>query len=268
MAYWGKVAGAVAGLATGQPWLALIGAVLGHQFDQGYASHRSAGERASRAGRPPEEFASALFSIMGHLAKSDGRVTEAEIRAARIVMHRLGLGPARVRAAIACFEDGKQPEFSLAATMKPVVRACARHPERRTLFVRLLLEVSLSKGAPGPRERAALWRVCSELGMSRVELAQLEATMRAQRGFRRAMARDDDLETDSERLQKAYTLLGVSRSATNEEIKQAYRRAMNRNHPDKLSGRQADAAAVAAAQLRTREIRGAYDMLRVRRSMR
>lgn len=264
MAYWGKVTGTVAGLATGQPWLAVVGLILGHQFDQGYASRRGADDGVARIDRLPPRLVPALFGTMGHLAKSDGRVTEAEIRAARILMHRLALAPGQVRSAIASFEDGKKPDFALAATLAPVRREYARHPERRALFVRLLLEVSLSKGAMDRRERAALWRVCSELGIGRVELAQLEAILRARKGFRRTASAD----ADTERLRRAYAVLGVTQSASNEDIKKAYRRLMNRNHPDKLSGGDADLAAVAAAQKRTREIRGAYDMLRARRSIR
>lgn len=264
MTYWGKVTGAVAGLATGQPWLALVGLILGHQFDQGYGSRRSRDDGAVRIDRAPPRFVSTLFATMGHLAKADGRVTEAEIRAARILMHRLALAPARVRSAIGDFEEGKKPDFALAQALAPLRKEFAKRPEWRALFVRLLLEVSLSKGTIERRERAALWRVCSELGMGRVELAQLEAILRAQKGFRHSAAGD----ADAERLQRAYAVLGVSRAASNDDIKKAYRRLMNRNHPDKLSGSDAGNAAVAAAQKRTREIRGAYDMLRARRSIR
>ena len=262
MAYWGKVTGAVAGLATGQPWLAVVGLVLGHQFDRGYASRQDVDEADRPDERLPEPFVMALFATMGHLAKSDGRVTEAEIRAARIQMHRLALSPAQVQSAIDRFERGKQTDFPLAATLEPVRRECASRPEWRPLFVRLLLEVSRSKGALHQKERAALWRVCSSLGVGRVELAQIEAILRAQKGFRRSPAG----EADAARLQRAYELLGVTRTASNDEIKKAYRRLMNRNHPDKLPG--GDVAAVAAAQKRTREIRGAYDMLKARRSIR
>ena len=44
-------------------------------------------------GRVSDEFVRALFRRMGHLAKTDGRVSEDEIRAARLIMHRLGLSP-------------------------------------------------------------------------------------------------------------------------------------------------------------------------------
>jgi DnaJ like chaperone protein len=112
------------------------------------------------------------------------------------------------------------------------------------------------------RERAALWTIASELSVGRVELAQLEAMLRAQKSFRRSPAG----EADAERLARAYAVLGVSRTSTNTEIKQAYRRLMNRNHPDKLAN--ADPGVLRAAQERTREIRGAWEMLRARRSIR
>lgn len=264
MRYWGKVSGAVAGLATGQPWLALVGVILGHQFDKGFASRGNAPDGGARVARLSKNFIDALFQAMGHLAKSDGRVSEDEIRAARILMHRLALGPEQVREAIEQFERGKQRGAPSAETMRRLHRECAGHPEKRALFVRLLLEVALSKGKLDRRERAALWRLCGELDVGRVELAQLEAMLRAQSGFRHSAAGD----ADAERVRRAYALLGVSRTSTNAEIKQAYRRLMNRNHPDKLSGGDADGKAVAAAEKRTREIRGAYVMLKTRRSIR
>jgi DnaJ like chaperone protein len=265
--YWGKLAGTMAGLATGRPWLALVGLILGHQFDGGFATPfawTSKGRFSDQLDELPENFVRALFQTMGHLAKSDGRVSEEEIRAARVLMHRLGLKPGQVRDAIDWFDSGKKPGFSVREALRRQQRDFAGHPERAVLFVRLLLEVSLSKKSIDRRERALIWTVCQQLGVGRVELAQLEALLRAQKGFRRSPAGN----ADAERVRRAYALLGVTQTATNAEIKQAYRRLMNRNHPDKLSGGDADVTAIAAAQRRTQEIRGAYDMLKSRRSIR
>lgn len=263
--YWGKIIGTVAGLATLKSWLAVLGLFLGHQFDRGFAERFQKFERDGAAvGRVGDDFVRPLFLAMGHLAKIDGRVSEDEIRAARMIMHRLGLGPAAVRRAIHWFDEGKQPGFSLLATLRDARRGGARSAENRTLFVRLLLEVALARDALGTEERALLWKVCTELDVGRVELAQLEAMIRAQRGFRRSPAGD----ADAARVRGAYDVLGVPSDATNDEIKRAYRRLMNRIHPDKIAGSNPDAGAIAEAERRTREVRSAYEMLKARRSIR
>lgn len=263
--YWGKIIGALLGLLTLKPWFVLLGLLLGHQFDRGFASrYRSFEQQGTPSGRLPEEYLKPLFLTMGHVAKLDGRVSEGEIRAARAIMHRLGLGPGGVRNAITWFEEGKRPDFPLLQIVRRLRRTGARRADLRTLFVRLLLEVALADERLHQRERAAIWTVCTELDIGRVDLAQLEAMLRAQRGFRRSPAGD----ADTRRVREAYRTLGVAESATNAEVKTAYRRAMNKSHPDKLAASNPDDAAVAEAQKRTREIRSAYEMLKARRSIR
>ena len=267
MAYLGKVIGTVAGLVTGKPWLARLGLVLGHQFDRGFAEkfrYFGRHEFDARLDRLSQNFVKALFQTMGHLAKADGRITEDEIRAARALMHRLGLGPSEIRLAIEWFDDGKQQNFSLISTLRQLRRESARHVETRGLFVRLLMEVSLSKDRLHQRERSLYWTVCTELDIGRVELAQLEAMIRAQRGFRRS----PQGSADAKRVLSAYTALGINESSSNAEIKQAYRRLMNKNHPDKLASKNPDASAIAEAARKTREIRSAYEMLKARRTIR
>ena len=109
-----------------------------------------------------------------------------------------------------------------------------------------------------------IWTICKELDIGRVELAQLEAMLRAQRSFRKSAAG----AADSKRVNDAYEALGIDRSSTNDEIKKAYRRLMNKNHPDKLASTNPDATVMAEAERRTREVRSAYDLLKARRSIR
>ena len=263
--YWGKVIGTLAGLATLKPLLALVGLALGHQFDRGFARRFDAFSRhGDNVGKLSEEYVRTLFQTMGHLAKVDGRVTEAEIRAARSIMHRLNLNPAQVRDAIDWFTTGKQPGFQLLPALQRLRRGGARNPVQRVLFVRLLLEVMLAKPSPHKQGRALLWTICTELDIGRVELAQLEAMIRAQQGFRRSPAGD----ADATRVRRAYQTLGIATDASNSEIKTAYRRLMNKNHPDKIAARNPDADTIADAERRTREVRSAYEMLKARRSIR
>ena len=239
--------------------------LVGYQFYRGFRhSVRTFEREGENLASVSDEFVRALFGCMGHLAKSDGRVSEDEIRAARLVMHRLGLSPAGVRRAIGWFDDGKRSGFPLVQTVREVRRVSARSAGKRTLFLRLLLEVVLAKPSLRKEERAMIWTVCSELDIGRVELAQLEAMIRAQKGFKRSPAGD----ADAARVRNAYATLGVDPDASNDEIKKAYRRLMNRNHPDKIAGSNPDAAVVAEAERRTREVRSAYEMLKARRSIR
>lgn len=263
--YWGKIIGALAGLATLKPWFVLAGLFLGHQFDRGFADrYRSFEKQGADISRVSEDFVRALFQTMGHLTKVDGRVSEDEIRAARMVMHRLSLNPAAVRRAIGWFDVGKQAGFPLLQTMREVRRVSARSASDRLMFVRLLLEVVLAKDSLKKQERALIWTICTELDIGRVELAQLEAMIRAQKGFRRSPAGD----ADAARVRKAYATLAVSPDVSNDEVKKAYRRLMNKNHPDKISGSNPGAEVIAEASRRTREVRGAYEMLKARRSIR
>jgi DnaJ like chaperone protein len=239
--------------------------LVGYQFYRGFKKSVDAFERQGESmTRVSDEFARALFGCMGHLAKTDGRVTEDEIRAARLVMHRLSLSPAQVRRAIAWFEDGKQPGFPFVQTLREVRRVSGRSASKRTLFLRLLLEVVLAKATLGKEERAGIWTVCSEFDIGRVDLAQLEAMIRAQKGFKRSPAGD----ADAARVRGAYRALGMSPDASNEDIKKAYRRLMNKNHPDKISGSNPAPDIIAEAERRTREVRVAYEMLKARRSIR
>jgi DnaJ like chaperone protein len=267
MTYWGKVVGTLAGLATGRPLMALVGLILGHQFDRGFAdkfSRIGPGASDGRLEQLPDDFITALFRVMGRLAKADGRVNEDEIRAARSLMHRFGMGPAQARRAIDWFEDGKRADFPVREVVGRLGGGGARRREQRALFLRLLMEFALTNGTLHQSERAVLWEVCTALDLGRVELAQLEAILRAQRGFKGSDAGD----ADAARVTTAYRTLGVDRDASNDDIKKAYRRLMNRNHPDKLAAENPGEAEIAAAERRTREIRAAYEMLKVRRSIR
>jgi len=63
-------------------------------------------------------------------------------------------------------------------------------------------------------------------------------------------------------LSQAYTVLGLKRDASPDEIKLAYRRLLKRHHPDKLAASGVSTAEMARATEKTRELTAAYDRIR------
>src|SRR6188508_3185768 len=122
MEWTGKLLGALLGfIITKRPIGVLLGMILGHLYDQ-YAAGRRAGPRPDMAA-VRATFFRAAFSIMGHVAKTDGRVSEQDIAAARRIFRQFSLGEADTRAAMELFTQGKQPGFDAEAMLAELVDA-------------------------------------------------------------------------------------------------------------------------------------------------
>jgi DnaJ like chaperone protein len=265
MAWIGKVAGGVIGFVMAKFPGALVGVILGHQFDRGMVKGpvRTRRRSASAAERQ-HVFFETTFLVMGHLAKTDGRVSETEIGAAREVMRRMRLDENGTRLAMQLFNAGKQPEFSVDAQVARLRRYCASHPQLLRTFLEIQLDLALAKGAMNPAERELLTRIAAGVGVSRIELAHLEALLRARRRFGEkpaGIARETALE-------HAYRVLGVEPTASDGDVKTAYRRLMNQHHPDKQVARGLPDAMLEIAKERTSEIRAAYEAVKAHRGMR
>ena len=265
--------GGLAGLILSKGSLlgALIGVVVGHQFDRGFAGNRpqpgmGGFSRASQA-RRQQVFFESVFTAMGHLAKVDGRVSEEEIQAARAYMHAIRLGPEDVRAAIELFSRGKDPAFPLDNQIAELAAVCRGQPALVRNFLEVLMGFALSEGAISTVERQLLWRIVGGLGVSRVEMAQFEAALRAQFHFREGAGQRRPEFTSADELAEAYKALGIESSSSDKEVKTAYRRLMSQHHPDKLVAKGMPESMKEAAEERTREIRSAYETIRDHRGI-
>ncbi len=180
MGWNGKIIGAALGMAFGGPVGAALGLLVGHQFDTGDA--RAAEPGPDSAARVHALYFPAVFRVMGHVAKADGRVSEQEITAARGVMAALRLNPEQVRLAIGYFGEGKQPDFSLdaeLAELRPLLRA---YPQLAQFFIEIQLQASLAGNGLGVRPRARLLRTANFLGLTSDDFGRLEALMRWRMG--------------------------------------------------------------------------------------
>ena len=270
MRWTGKVIGGVVGLMAGGPVGAAIGAIVGHQFDNAVDE----GDRLTGPGRASggadalqtaERFFLSTFRVMGHVAKSDGRVTEQEIAAARGVMAALHLDSMQVAAAINEFTRGKHSSFNVMEELSRLRSACEGRPDLIRIFMEIQVRFALAgNNLEGP-VRKYLNRVASAVGISEFELRQIEAVLRIQRGnFRR------EYQTTSNaprQLELAYSVLEVEVTATNEEVAKAYRRALSRHHPDKLKANGLPESMLEHAKERTQQIIEAYELIKERRGI-
>lgn len=265
MQWTGKVFGALIGLVAG-PVGALVGAVLGHGYD--VAQEQNAANGAGEAGADPATVGEALFAtsfaVMGHLAKADGRVTEAEIDAARSVMRQMQLGPAEVQHAIRHFTRGKQADYPLAGELARLRALCGARHDLLRFFLEIQMRAALAGNDLQGPVRGRLQAIAERIGVSGLEAAQLEAALRLQQG----RGWSAPATGSGPRLAAAYEVLGIAASASDEEVKKAYRRQMNENHPDKLLARGLPESMQELAKEKTQRIREAYEAICEHRGIR
>lgn len=266
MGWIGKVGGGVLGLIVGGPIGALIGGTLGHQFDRGAAGLDALGrddvedegdEGVYSAADRQRLFFETTFQGLGALAKADGQVSTDEIDAARGVMAEMHLQPEAVRRAIDCFTAGKATDFPLRRRVAMLRRACRHEPELIRTFLETQMNFVLGKQQISSGERAVLFSMAEALGLGRFDMAHLEAVLRARQSFRQQRP----ASASSRSVDGAFRALGLAPSATDAEVKKAYRRLMNQHHPDKQAARGLPESMLEAAKERTHEIRAAYDLI-------
>ena len=265
MSWIGKVAGGLRGFALARFPGLVIGVILGHQFDRGMVARPARRQRRSASSAQRQDvFFESTFIVMGHLAKVDGRVSEAEIGVARDVMRRMRLDEPRMRHAMELFTLGKRTDYPVDEQVERLRRYCGGQPQLLRTFLEIQFDLALVKGAVTPPERALLLRIAARLGVGRMELAQLEALLRARHRF-------GDRQAESARetaLEEAYRVLGVEPTASDRDVKTAYRRLMNQHHPDKQAARGLPDSMMEIAKERTSQIRAAYDVVKSHRGFR
>jgi len=283
MTIWGRFIGVLLGFKLLGILGAIIGFFVGSWFDRGLRLHLHHIPR-ERSIAVQNAFFTATFSIMGHLAKADGRVSEREIRAANQIMSRLELNDELRKQAIHLFTKGKEPDFNIEEALSLLMQECYKHPDLLRFFVEIQLEAALADGELHSEERRILLLICQRLNFSPQEFEQLWARQWASQAFQWSSQSSQSSQsqyangrsyeyayaknTEAYSLQDAYGVLGILSSATIAEIKKAYRRLMNQHHPDKLAARGLPEGMVKLAKEKTQQIRAAYDLIREERGFR
>lgn len=270
----GMFFGALIGLLiTRSAWGAVVGALIGYLLYESLGLRAaSGGGTAGQAASISDAFFRTTFELMGHVAKSDGRVTEAEIDAARRLMQDFKLGPREVSLAIDFFRNGKSAAYDPGLGVARFREACGQRHDLMRAFMELQMRAALDGNGLSPSARAILTRTAAILGMSGAEFAYVEASLRARAAHARNGARGSQAGARSTSgappLAECYAELEVEAAVSDQEVTKAYRRQMSRHHPDKLVANGLPESMTQVAKEKTQRIQEAYEAIRAARGMR
>lgn len=256
MKYKGKFFGFLIGFMFGKIFGALLGLVVGHWFDKRFAGAAGSGSKRQQV------FFSTTFAVMGHVAKASGRVTEADIRLASDLMDQLRLDSEARRQAQQAFRDGKAGDFDLKGNLRAFRLLSMGRNELLQMFLEIQIQVALADGELHPNEHRILKVVASELGFRDDALEMLLGRWQAEVNFGRRGG------TGKTSLKDAYGLLGIEESATDQDVKRAYRKLMNEHHPDKLVAKGLPEEMMELAKRKAQDIQAAYEAVKAARKMR
>jgi DnaJ like chaperone protein len=239
MSYWGKLLGGVAGFAMGGPF----GAVVGAAADQGAVPHmRMPGTRgfsttarfgparvAALFGRRDQLFAIGVVVLSAKLAKCDGPVSRPEIDSFK---RQFRIPPQSARDIGRLFDQARDSSEGYEQYASQLGEAFADHLGLLEDVMTALFAIARSDGAVNwDRARGARARVAAEE------------------------------ETDP------YAVLGLTKSASNDEARQAWLRLMRENHPDSLASRGVPEEFVSRANDKVARINAAWDRIKRERGL-
>jgi DnaJ like chaperone protein len=261
MKWTGKIIGFLIGLLFASPILALIGLGIGHLYDRGAFARWFAGPIMPRQPAHTQHvFFNTSFALMGFVAKSDGRVSENEIRAATQVMQEMGLNSQLRQEAMRLFNEGKQPDFDWRAAVSQLRHACFGRPSLLRVFFELQLKLAFADGFMlSPEKQRALSAIGQQLGLMPVDFFQFQQHFSSGPGSRSSA--NPNRGHSMTALAKSYGVLGIKQEANDSDVKKAYRRLMSQHHPDKLIAKGLPPEMIKLANQKTQEIKEAYEAI-------
>ncbi len=234
MSVWGKIADAVAGLAAGSP----LGNLIGHAAAQLGIDIGS--DQEASGGQKQVAFTIGFIALSAKMAKADGVVTADEVEAFREVFD---VKQSEYRNVERVFNFARQDVAGFDAYARQIANLFKSNPGILEDVLDGLFHIAKADGVFHENELLYLQSVAEIFGFSDGEFARIKASH---------LGPD---EADP------YLILGVDYSISDEDLKRAYKRLVQENHPDRLMARGVPEEFVELANEKLAAINAAYDVI-------
>ncbi len=250
MSWFGKIVGGTIGMALGGPLGAIAGAAFGHFFDKANQVYlEGGGPTLSPVEGAQMTFFVATFSMLAKIARADGRVTRDEIAAIeKFMQEELRLGFQSRQVAVRIFETALNAPDSFDDYARQFYEAFHGNPQLLEFMLDILMRVAMADGRVSPEEERLVRSAALIFGFSEQHFDHLRSRFRSV---------DDS----------AYSILGVGRDASNEEVKHRYRTLVKEYHPDRIAAKGLPEEFTRFAQDKFREIQSAYESIKQERNL-
>lgn len=240
MSIWSSIIGGAAGGAIlGGPIGAIIGAVAGHYIG------RKIGDGVGAA-TEQVTFTIGVIALSAKMAKADGHVSREEIDAFRQAFQ---VPEGEMKNVARIFNLAKQEATGFEPYAYQLAKLFHDKPAMLEELLCILFHIARADNVIHPAEIVFLEKVSDIFGFSAAEFARIRA---------------ENLGPDKA---DPYTILGITRAATDKEIKSAYRKLIKEHHPDLLVSQGLPDEFIEVANEKLSVINVAYDRIEKERGM-
>jgi DnaJ like chaperone protein len=241
MGRYGKWLGGGLGFIMGGPIGGLLGFLAGSMID---GATVDSGAYTTATGRTtPGAFGASLLVLIAAVMKADGKVVKSELDYVRQFFVRQ-FGKDSAAEASIMLRDLLKKDIPLKDVCQQIERGMDY--SSRLQLLHLLFNVSLADGNIHPSELDVIDRISQYLGISSADF----------RSIRNMFVP----ETDS-----SYRILEIEKTATNDDVKKAYRKMAMKYHPDKVSHLGDDYRK--SADEKFKKVNEAYEKIKKERNM-
>ena len=243
MAKFGKWIGSGLGWAVGGPIGALLGFAVGSVIDSKLDGDEPSSQRASGFSSKPGDFGAALLVLVAAVMKADGRILKVELEYIKQFFKKQ-FGTERTRQHMLMLRDLLKQDIPLEKVCLQI-KAYTMYPARLQLL-HLLFGVASADAEVHKSELDVISKIASLLGIQQKDYQSIKAM------FVR--------EVDGD-----YKILEITKSATDDEVKKAYRKMAIKYHPDKVA-HMGDEYKESAKQ-KFQKVQEAYENIKKQRGM-